>query len=263
MSQQPGASRNSTVALTARREFLKLVTFGTASSVIAGKLWQHEVLAFCDPLPGQKDAVFKLHVSDFPALQQNFGSVRLGINPVRPDAEPFPDDDFWPFLINRDGVGNFHVLDCECRHAGCVVPTFDSAEPGIRCPCHGSLYGIDGAVLGGPAPQALHRYPFEFDGVDTLSIHIPCWGFSAKLVGLPGGPNARVHLDFDAFPQVTYEVTLRERARGTWSLASFAITPDGPADQTSLIGFGGPTTIYPDRTTSIGFYAIGRVLSEV
>lgn len=85
-----------------RRRFVKLLTFGTVTSVIAGKLWQREVLAFCDPLPNQKDAVFKVRVSDYPALLQVFGSVRLGINPVRPDDEPFPDGPFYPFLINRD-----------------------------------------------------------------------------------------------------------------------------------------------------------------
>ena len=50
---------------------MKLLTFGTATSVIAGKLWRREVLAFCDPLPGQQDAVFKVRVSDYPALLQD------------------------------------------------------------------------------------------------------------------------------------------------------------------------------------------------
>jgi len=139
-----------------RRRFVKMLTFGTATSVISGKLWQREALAFCVPSPGQENAVLRIRVSDFPALQQDFGSVRLGINPVLPDVEPFPDGNFWPFLINRDDAGHFYVLDCECRHASCVVPTFDASELAIRCPCHGSLYGIDGTVLGGPATQALH-----------------------------------------------------------------------------------------------------------
>ena len=52
-----------------RRWFVKLLTFGTATSVIAGKLWQREVLAFCDPLPGEQDAVFKVRIGDLVDLR--------------------------------------------------------------------------------------------------------------------------------------------------------------------------------------------------
>ncbi len=247
---------------TERRQFLKMLTFGTVTSMVSGKLWQREVLAFCSPT-SQKEAVFQVRVSDFPALQEDFGSIRLGINPVFPDQEPFPDGNFWPFLINRDDLGNFYILDCECRHQSCVVPTYDPGIPGIQCPCHGSLYDIDGALLGGPANQPLHSYPFEFDGVDTLSIRIPCWGFETKLAVLPGGPNPRARLDFETFPQVTYEVSFHEHADDPWSLVSFATAPDGTTDQTSVVGTGGSLSIYLDRTTPTGFYAIDMELAEV
>ena len=84
-----------------RRRFIKFITFGTATSIVAGKLWQREVLAFCVPLPDQKEAVFKVRISDFPALQQDWGSVRLGINPVRPDVQPYPDGAFYHASIRR------------------------------------------------------------------------------------------------------------------------------------------------------------------
>src|SRR5678816_3428164 len=101
-----------------RRRFIKFITFGTATSVIAGKLWQRDVLAFCDPLPEQTEGIVKVRLSDYPALLEDWGSVRLGINPVRPDSEPFPDGSFYPFLINRDDSDKFYVLDSQCRHAG-------------------------------------------------------------------------------------------------------------------------------------------------
>jgi nitrite reductase/ring-hydroxylating ferredoxin subunit len=245
-----------------RWEFLRLVTFGTATSVIAGKLWRREVLAFCDPLPGQKDAVFKVRISDYPALAQDWGSVRLGINPVRP-FEPFPDGPFYPFLINRDGTGKFYVLDCECRHAGCIVPTFDIFEMGIRCPCHQSFFGIDGAVLEGPAAFPLHAYQSNFDGNDLLTIRVPCWGFETRLAVLPGGPTSRVKLEFPALEHLTYEVLFSTRPQGPWTVASFATTPTGPANQTSFTTLGGDATLYLDRTTATGFYAVGMKLSEV
>jgi Rieske Fe-S protein len=245
------------------RRFVKLLTFGTATSVIAGKLWQREVPAFCEPLPGQKDAVFKVRISDYPALLQDWGSVRIGINPVRPDVEPFPDGPFYPFLINRDDAGNFYVLDCECRHASCVVPTFDTNNLSIDCPCHGSRYGVDGAVINGPAQFPLHAYQFEYDGSDLLTIHVPCWGFETKLGVASAGPSARIKLEFPMQGQVTYEVVFSTSPQGPWSVASFATTPTGPANQTSINTFGGDATLYLDRTTATGFYAVGMKLTEV
>jgi nitrite reductase/ring-hydroxylating ferredoxin subunit len=246
-----------------RRRFLKFVTFGTATSVVSGKLWQRELLAYCEPPVGQivKEGIFKIRISEYPALTENFGSVRLGLNPVA--IGDYPDGTFYPFLINRDDFGNFHVLDCECRHESCVVPTFDPVELGIRCACHGSFYGIDGEVLGGPATQALHRYPFEFDGNDTLTIRVPCWGFEVKAAVLPGGPNARIRLDFDTFQNSTYEVSFREHLSSPWTVAHFATSPTGPANQTSLTTFAGQASVYLDRPTATGYYAVGLKLSEV
>lgn len=246
-----------------RRRFIKFVTFGMATSVVAGKLWQREVLAFCEPGPGEivKDGVFKVRISDYPALSQDFGSVRLGLNPVGNDNRP--DGTFQPFLINRDDFGNFYVLDCQCRHEGCTVPTFDTGELAIHCACHDSLYGIDGEVLMGPAEQALHRYQFEFEGNDTMTIHVPCWGFEVKAAVLPGGSRSRIRIDFEAFQNATYEVSFREHLQGPWTTANFATTPTGPANQTSLTTFAGPVSVYLDRNTATGYYAVGVKLGEV
>lgn len=218
-------------------------------------------MAFCSPTPSQSEATFKLRLSEYPALQAPLGSVRLGINPVRSDDFPF--GNFWPILINRDEDGILHVLDAECRHASCVVPAYEPADLGMRCRCHGSLYAIDGTVLAGPAEQPLWKHRFEFDGQDTLTIHIPCWGFSAQLSVLAAGAQSRVRLDFPTFPQVTYEVRFRETSSNEWAVVPFALTPDGEANQSSLLATGSAEKIYVDRNTASGFYAVAMQLSEV
>ena len=243
-----------------RRRFIKFLTFGTATSLVGGKLWRRDVLAYCVPSPEEKTAVFKVRLSDYPALFEDYGSVRLGINPVNGDA---PDGDFWPILINRDGVGNFHVLDTECRHDKCVVPTYDATEFLIRCPCHNSEYAIDGSVLKEPATQPLFRYPFEYDGDDTLTIQVPCWGFETQLSVLPGGPLSRVRLDFNSFRKAVYEVSFRERNTDSWTPAGFSLTPDGEANLTSWEADGNDASIYLDRTTPSGFFGVSTKLSAV
>jgi hypothetical protein len=82
-----------------RRRFVKRLTPGTATSMVAGKLWQRNLLAFCELPPGEEGAVFKVWLGDFPALQPDYGSVRLGIDPLGPS---YPAGLFHPFLINRD-----------------------------------------------------------------------------------------------------------------------------------------------------------------
>jgi Rieske Fe-S protein len=247
---------------TPRRKFLKFVTFGTATSLLGGKLWQRELLAYCEPIPDQPQGVFKVRISDYPALLQSWGSVRIGVNPLV-DGDPYPNGNFYPILINRDDAGKFYVLDCECRHQSCVVPTFNLAESGIHCQCHGSLYWIDGSVLNGPAAAPLGAYQFEFEGNDMLTIHIPCSAFQVSANVLPGGANSRIRIDFYANPNVTYEVSFRQQLANPWTRASFATSPEGAANQNSLLGADANVSIYLDRSTASGYYAVGMKLSEL
>jgi Rieske Fe-S protein len=247
--------------VTPRRTFLKWVTFGTATSIIGGKLFRQELLAYCDSSSGLPDGVFKVRVNDYPALAQPFGSVRLGLNPIT-GGQPFPDGDFYPILINRDDQGNFYVLDCECRHQSCVVPTFSQSEFAIHCQCHGSEYWIDGSVINGPATDPLFTYPFDYDG-EFLTIHISCWGFSVQAAPMPTGPNERIQINFTTHPNVTYKVNFSQQPGGPWTTASFATTPTGPLNQTSLSNSGSDVSVYVNRPGTAGFFAVEMVLAEV
>ena len=46
------------------------------------------------------------------------------------------------------------LLFIVCTHLGCVVP-WSAANNKFMCPCHGSQYAPDGAVVRGPAPLPL------------------------------------------------------------------------------------------------------------
>ncbi len=54
----------------------------------------------------------------------------------------------------RDEDGKVYAVSAACTHAGCVVQ-FNSLERCWDCPCHGSQFAIDGAVLAGPATSPL------------------------------------------------------------------------------------------------------------
>jgi nitrite reductase/ring-hydroxylating ferredoxin subunit len=56
--------------------------------------------------------------------------------------------------VYRDEDGGLHALSAACTHLGCAV-SWNPAEQSWDCPCHGSRFGVDGAVLHGPANAAL------------------------------------------------------------------------------------------------------------
>ena len=58
--------------------------------------------------------------------------------------------------IYRDEEGEVHAVSPVCTHLGCHV-RWNGAEKSWDCPCHGARYGIDGAVLHGPALVGLAR----------------------------------------------------------------------------------------------------------
>ena len=45
----------------------------------------------------------------------------------------------------------------QCTHLGCAYH-WDSGVKQFACPCHSSLFSIEGKVLAGPAPRPLDRY---------------------------------------------------------------------------------------------------------
>lgn len=65
-----------------------------------------------------------------------------------------PDEKIYVF---RDRDKGFSVASAVCSHLGCTVAHFQSDQR-FHCPCHGSVFGADGAVLHGPAPKPLQWY---------------------------------------------------------------------------------------------------------
>ncbi|MCE3555397.1 FAD-dependent oxidoreductase [Pseudonocardia sp. RS11V-5] len=60
--------------------------------------------------------------------------------------------------VYRDPDGGLHAVSVRCTHLGCLL-RFNGAERSWDCPCHGSRFDVDGAVLEGPAVHPLERRP--------------------------------------------------------------------------------------------------------
>jgi len=62
----------------------------------------------------------------------------------------------------------FSALSLVCTHLGCTV---EAKEDGFTCPCHGSQYARDGALLRGPAARALAVLRVEMTADGNLILY--------------------------------------------------------------------------------------------
>jgi menaquinol-cytochrome c reductase iron-sulfur subunit len=55
----------------------------------------------------------------------------------------------------------------QCTHLGCAYH-WEEGKNEFLCPCHSSLFAIDGRVVSGPAPRPLDRYEVKIEGARLL-----------------------------------------------------------------------------------------------
>jgi len=55
----------------------------------------------------------------------------------------------------------------QCTHLGCAYHWDDNANH-FLCPCHSSVFSVDGAVVSGPAPRPLDRYDTKVENGKLL-----------------------------------------------------------------------------------------------
>jgi cytochrome b6-f complex iron-sulfur subunit len=102
---------------------------------------------------------FSFAIADFPALA-NVGGTVSG----RPDGFPTP------LIICRLSTSTdssaIAALSSICTHLGCTVLPLSGSQ--LRCPCHGSMFALDGTVTAEPATVNLPRYAATFDGLTVV-----------------------------------------------------------------------------------------------
>jgi menaquinol-cytochrome c reductase iron-sulfur subunit len=59
--------------------------------------------------------------------------------------------------VVKTAEGKLLAFSPICTHLGCAYH-WDTNKSDFICPCHGSEFALDGAVLSGPAPRPLDRF---------------------------------------------------------------------------------------------------------
>ena len=65
--------------------------------------------------------------------------------------------------VVRDASGRIDVFSPVCPHLGCHF-LWNPSTGRFECPCHASVFALDGRVLGGPAPRPLDALAYRTDG---------------------------------------------------------------------------------------------------
>jgi menaquinol-cytochrome c reductase iron-sulfur subunit len=74
-----------------------------------------------------------------------------------------------PVYVLPPKNGVVRVLSPICPHLGCSIPWSEEKQEFI-CPCHGAVFGKDGALVSGPSPRAMDDLETKIeDGV--VKVH--------------------------------------------------------------------------------------------
>jgi menaquinol-cytochrome c reductase iron-sulfur subunit len=70
------------------------------------------------------------------------------------------------WVVKRDD-NRVVAFSPNCTHLGCIYH-WDEQNKDFLCPCHTSIFSIDGNVVSGPAPRPLDRFETKTDGTRLL-----------------------------------------------------------------------------------------------
>jgi Rieske Fe-S protein len=88
----------------------------------------------------------------------NVSATSVGTLVVVPNA---------PCILGRDQDG-LYAMTNTCPHQGCDVSPAGGA---LSCPCHGSRFNANGAVLAGPASSPLVHFAVSLDAAGNVTVH--------------------------------------------------------------------------------------------
>jgi Rieske Fe-S protein len=73
--------------------------------------------------------------------------------------------------IGRDSTG-LYAITLVCTHQGCTAaPAGATGARQVNCPCHGSQFDSNGAVIRGPAASPLVHFAVTVDAAGNVVVH--------------------------------------------------------------------------------------------
>lgn len=139
-----------------RRGFVKrMVTAGIGAVVMLPAIGAG-IRMFFDPLRRKGGGGEPVFVATVSALPDPGKSRRFQVISTRVDAWNRVTEPIGSVFLRKKEDGNVQALNASCPHAGCSVDFARQGE-GYACPCHDSLFKLDGerANESSPSPRGL------------------------------------------------------------------------------------------------------------
>jgi Rieske Fe-S protein len=153
-----------------RREFLaKSVSLGVGAVVVLVPTCVGLATLF-DPLRRKGGTSVFVRVASLSSMPENGTPREIAIVADRQDAwNKFPQVRIGAIYLRRIGPDKVEALNVVCPHAGCFVNYLPEKREYL-CPCHNSLFALDGAIRDpkSPTPRAL-------DTLETKIIGDEVW----------------------------------------------------------------------------------------
>ncbi len=155
---------SSDVPSMGRRQFMNLLTFGSATGVALGALYP--VVNYFIPARaggGTGGTTAKDELGNSVTASGWLSSHPTGDRSL---VQGLKGDPTYLIVEGGDAIGSYGI-NAICTHLGCVVPWNSGANKFI-CPCHGSQYNETGKVVRGPAPLSLALAHVEINEDNVL-----------------------------------------------------------------------------------------------
>ncbi len=140
-----------------RRKFLKYLTL-LISAIIAVILSVPILGYFFDPVFRRMALVWS-EVGPIAQIKEN--------EPTRLSFTSNIQEGYFSTSVDRSvwvvkANGGLKVFSPICPHLGCIY-SWSDPDSRFECPCHGSIFDLNGTVLGGPAPRPLDTLNYKIE----------------------------------------------------------------------------------------------------
>jgi menaquinol-cytochrome c reductase iron-sulfur subunit len=148
---------------TSRRRFHIGVIYGLMSAISAALGIPALIYLFFPPKV--KKANPWIEIGDVTRLTPD-SPVELTFRRTRIDGWKVISEKSTAWVV-KAGDNRITAFGPQCTHLGCAYH-WEEGKNEFLCPCHNSLFAIDGKVISGPAPRPLDRYETRIEGNKLL-----------------------------------------------------------------------------------------------
>lgn len=148
---------------TTRRKFYEAVIFG-AQALIGAALAIPAVAYLLGPTKHKREADW-IDAVDVTTLAPK-SPVEVSFRQSRVDGWKVTTEKKTAWVVKL-ADNNVVAYGPQCTHLGCAYH-WEADKNEFVCPCHTTLFSIDGNVISGPAPRPLDRYQTKLDGTKLM-----------------------------------------------------------------------------------------------